>query len=134
MSSICERTNESRKATRIKCVFRVTQFHFYHFLHDEQRRLIREEERGKLNEEKMEVTHSILERENIIDYFSLKTMKCIISDKKMHDREKGALHPRSMISSSDLLVNICSCISAMKVNSELGRNYICMIEIKFTYI
>lgn len=52
----------------------------------------------------------------------------------MHDREKGALHLRSMISSSDLLVNICSCISAVKVNSELGRNYICMIEIKFTYI
>lgn len=47
----------------------------------------------------------------------------------MRDREEGALPPRSMISSSDLLVNICSCVSAVKVNSEPGRNYICMIEI-----
>lgn len=47
----------------------------------------------------------------------------------MHGREEGALPSRPMISSSDLLVNICSCVSAVKVNSEPGRNYICMIEI-----
>lgn len=47
----------------------------------------------------------------------------------MHDKEKGALRPQPMISSSDLLVNICSCVSAVKVNSEPSRNYICIIEI-----
>lgn len=49
--------------------------------------------------------------------------------KKLHGKEEGALLSRPMISSSDLLVNICSCVSAVKVNSEPGRNYICMIEI-----
>lgn len=47
----------------------------------------------------------------------------------MRGREGEAFLPRSMISSTDLLVNICFCVSAVKVNSEPDHNYICMIEI-----